>query len=131
MIQYDTIIISQKRKMMNMNAYWSRQKNIIHTATHRNDDNPTTISSYDYNADKGWLVGTFNKCEIRQRFDVQCVRMAMAALNAAHIGVNGRVHNVHMETDDNENTIIHVSDDSIPMTAIERAYYVRRFILGH
>lgn len=116
---------------MNMNAYWNRQKNIIHTATHRNDDNPTTISSYDYNADKGWLVGVFNKGEIRQRFDVQCVRMAMAALNAAHAGVNGRVHNVHMETDDNGNTIIHVSDDSIPMTAIERAYYVRRFILGH
>ena len=116
---------------MNMNAYWNKQKNIINTATHRNDDNPTTISSYDYNADKGWLVGVFNKSEIRQRFDVQCVRMAMAALNASHAGVNGRVHNVHMETDDNGNTIIHVSDDSIPMTAIERAYYVRRFILGH
>lgn len=112
-----SIIISQERKTMNMNAYWNKQKNIIHTATHRNDDNPTTISSYDYNADKGWLVGTFNKGEIRQRFDVQCVRMAMAALNAAHTGVNGRVHNVHMETDDNENTIIHVSDDSIPLTS--------------
>lgn len=116
---------------MNMNAYWNRQKNIIHTATHRNDDNPTTLDSYEYHADKGWLVGTFNKGEIRQRFDVQCVRMSMAALNAAHVGVNGRVHNVHMETDDNGSTIIHVSDDSIPMTAIERAYYVRRFILGH
>lgn len=116
---------------MSMNAYWNRQKNIIHTATHRNDDNPTTLDSYEYHADKGWFVGAFNKSEIRQRFDVQCVRMAMAALNAGNTDMNTRVHNVHMETDNNGNTIIHVSDDSLLMTAIERAYYVRRFILGH